>query len=351
MPIAIMSKPLRAPAVPSVRILVFVFLGLLHLGWLTGCAGTPDPEKSIKLLTIGNSFTANALTYVPEFAAKDGKPLIIFPAHIGGASLETHAKAVSLYTENPANPDAQIYRTFGGNYSVKRHSLAEILTTQKWDYITIQESTSRARQTDFSTESLRILVEFIRIHAPQAKIFLFEPWSSRENRSPMPDGSPTSSQLAYNRIHTESLRLAAKFNLTLLPIGTAFQNARNTPLWQITTKDPDFDYENPPEGKLPDQTGSLIVGWSWGRTGNAPLRMQLDTIHANSAGSYLGGAVIYEAISGTDIRNLPLNVKDVSSSRAENLRELAHAALVESQPPAPSAPAAGSPPPPAATSQ
>ena len=325
-------KLFRPPLVLSLRAFVFAIFGLIHLSLLTGCASTPNPDDNIKLLTIGNSFTAISLSYLHRFAADDGKSLTLFSAAPGGTTLEAHAKAAKAYAVNPDDPAGRMYRQ-----NQQSFSLVEALKSQHWNYITIQESLGAAGHKDASTESLQTLVDLIRVHAPQAKVLLFEPWSAREQTSPVPDGR-TSSQISYESIHAETLRLAAQFNLTVLPVGTAFQNARNTPLWQVKNPDPNFDYTNPAVGSLPDQSGSLIVGWYWNH--NTPRKMVIDNIHANPAGCYLAGAVIYEAISGSDIRKNSLSVNDVTSSRAKNLRLIAHTTLAESHsvasaPPAP----------------
>lgn len=312
-----LHRPLRAA--------LLVFLGLTPLGFLTGCAST-GTDDGIKLLVIGNSFTNNTLTYLPRFASNDGEKLVIFSAAIGGSYLETHAAAANAYAINPENPAGRIYRQ-----GQQRFSLVEALKSRKWDYVTIQESLGRASRRDASTEQLQVLVDLVRLCAPQAQILLFEPWSAMEDQSPVPDGR-TSSQIAYERIHAETLRLAARFNLKVLPVGTAFQNARNNPLWQIKNPDPDFDYKNAVPGQLPDQTGNLINGWSWSRgSATEQPRMIVDRIHANAAGSYLAGAVLYEMISGSDIRKNSLLINGLTARRDKSIRAIAHAAVVEIQ--------------------
>jgi hypothetical protein len=174
------------------------------------------------------------------------------------------------------------------------------------------------------------LVELVRSLAPQAKILFFEPWSPREQKSPVPD-DPTSSQEFYERIHAQTLQLAAKYNLTVLPVGTAFQNARHTVLWRITTPNPNFDYKKP-VGPAPDQSNDLIAGWTE-HDANRPAsrHFSFDNIHASAAGRYLAAAVIYEMISGTDVRKLQPAFNDVSPDRRKNLCEIAHTTVLSAR--------------------
>ncbi|MGD0112545.1 MAG: DUF4886 domain-containing protein, partial [Armatimonadota bacterium] len=68
------------------------------LAALCADAGLAQPGKTVRLLTVGNSFSENATTYLPELVKAGGNTLIMGHADLAGCSLErhiTHAKAAA----------------------------------------------------------------------------------------------------------------------------------------------------------------------------------------------------------------------------------------------------------------
>ena len=53
-------------------------------------ASAAGPAKTVRLLTIGNSFSGNATHYLGDLAKAGGNVLVHQPMAIGGASMEVH---------------------------------------------------------------------------------------------------------------------------------------------------------------------------------------------------------------------------------------------------------------------
>lgn len=90
--------------------------------------------KTIRLLTVGNSFSANATHYLGDLAKADGDTLILRGANVGGSSFEVHWSKVRAFEKDPT---AKL-----GRYTSK--SLKEELTGEKWDFVTIQQSSLKS---------------------------------------------------------------------------------------------------------------------------------------------------------------------------------------------------------------
>ena len=69
----------------SVMIVVWITL----LSVLTGSRARAE-QKTVRLLTIGNSFAENALTYLPQIVDSAGHNLVVGRANLGGCTLERH---------------------------------------------------------------------------------------------------------------------------------------------------------------------------------------------------------------------------------------------------------------------
>lgn len=201
-------------------------------------------------------------------------------------------------------------------------SLVEALQAEAWDYVTIQQVSHLSFLPDTYEPHAKLLIDTIKAHAPQAEILIHQTWAYREDHAIFVDGFTPLEM--YERSRAAYHELSKRYGLRILPVGDAFHAARQLPRWTFLP-DPNFDYENPAEGALPDQSTSLNVGWHWATdraTGN--LVFKLDSIHANVAGSYLGGSVFYEVIFNDSVLDVEYVPEGLSPEDAKALRKIAH---------------------------
>ena len=102
--------------------------------------------------------------------------------------------------------------------------------------------------------------------------------------------------------------------------------ARQTPRWTYVP-DANFDFKNPPEGQLPDQRTSLMVGWQWKKNKDGKNSLSLDAIHCNTAGRYLAGSVWYQVLFNTDTVPAGFTPQGLAEEDAADLRTHARAAV------------------------
>ncbi len=86
------------------------------------------PARTVRVLTIGNSFAQNACKYLEEIAKDGSVDLVIGTANLGGCTLERHA-ALAKQSES----DATI-KPYNGLVGLDREmlSLQEYLAIEKW---------------------------------------------------------------------------------------------------------------------------------------------------------------------------------------------------------------------------
>lgn len=308
------------------RVAAFVFFVALLFSFSSAPAQTAEPATpQVKLLTVGNSFSENALHYLPELAKAGGKNLIVGRASLGGHSLEQHVKYLQAYEANNADPLGSPYSSLGklGPTTEKKISLSDALAAQQWTHITIQQYSA----ISFKAESFEpyggILVEYLRKKAPGAEILVHETWAYREDSKLF---TKEFTQLdMYSKLKANYEKLASTYGLRLLPSGDAFQAARQTPRWTYIFPDPAYDYAKPTEGVLPNQTGSLNVGWHWKRDKKTDKpSFSLDANHANRDGEYLAGAVWYEVLFNDNVEKVSYAPEGISAEDAAQLRHIAH---------------------------
>ncbi len=283
---------------------------------------TPE-KKTVKVLTIGNSFAQNACKFLVQIGENQGVNIVIGTANIGGCSLEKHAR---LARESETDPNVKPYSTKKDGKSVKMN-LQEALTSDDWDYVTIQQFSLHSYRTETFHPHIGELVARIHTLAPQAKILVHETWAYRPDHSEFAKGNLDQASM-YEKLKQCYADAAREFNATLIPVGTAFQIVRQTDGHQVVVPDPNFDYKQAVYPNIPNQDHSLIVGWYWADD-KGKKTLKQDAKHANDDGCYLGGLVWYEVLTGGDAREVTFAPKTVDSKDAELYRSTAHEAVTQ----------------------
>ena len=279
--------------------------------------------KTVKLLTIGNSFSANATHYLGDLAKAGGHTLIHQPLVIGGASFQVHAEKAQKHEADPMDK-AGLYTSGRG--------LRENLELQKWDYVTIQQASIKSH--DFATyqPSAGWLRDYVAEHAPQAKLMVHETWEYRKDdpRFTKPSGAvgePKTQEDMYTGLRSAYDKIAAEFHARIIPTGDAFHLADTDPSWayQIDTT---FDPKTAKQPALPNQTHSLHVGWQWKKQKDGKTTLGMDGHHASMAGEYLGACVWYVVLFGESAVGSSFLPKGLDPKDALFLQETAHRAVI-----------------------
>jgi hypothetical protein len=126
-----------------------------------------ETVKTVKVLTIGNSFADNACCFLqPIVESVPGCKIQIMKANIGGCSLEKHAQLIKACDADPAFKPYQ-----------KKYSLKELLRKEKWDVVTLQQ----VSHFSFCPESYQPFADelfaCIKSNAPKAEILIHQTWA------------------------------------------------------------------------------------------------------------------------------------------------------------------------------
>lgn len=286
----------------------------------TATAGTP--VKQIKLLAIGNSFSVNASKYLNDIVKASGNCELIFGhAMIGGCPLEKHWNLACRNEANPEDPEGKPY-----SFKGKKVGLREMLTAEKWQYVTIQQYSLISFKVETYRPFAKNLYDYIKKYAPDAEVVIHQTWAYRADDKELFKGDFNAVKM-YRQLTDAYYTIAKELGCRVIPVGTAFQLAYESPEWEFKT-DPNFDYNNPKYPDLPQQLHSLNVGYGWKTTGETK-KLGADTHHANIAGEFLGGCVWFEFFFKEDVRKNKFRPQKIGEEDAEFLRNIAHKVVSE----------------------
>ena len=294
------------------RLFAFLALSTLYLA-----AAEP---KTVRLLTVGNSFSQNATHYLGDIAKAAGDTLIYRGDNIGGSSFDIHLKKLAVWQKDPTSKL--------GTYTEGK-GLQDDLTQKQWDFITIQQASIKSHDVNTYRPHAQQLADFIRKHAPTATLIMHQTWEYRVDdprfsvKAPKP-GEPKTQDEMYAGLKSAYDAIAKELNVKLIPVGDAFHLANRDPQWGYKVPTVKFDSKTAKQGELPDQTHSLNVGWKWKPQPDGKLKLAMDGHHANLAGEYLGACVWYEVLFGKSVEGNSFLPKGLDADYAKFLQGVAH---------------------------
>lgn len=291
-----------------------------------GVAEAADEPKTVRLLTVGNSFSQNATHYLDDLVEGAGDVLIHHQAAIGGGTLEQHWEKFERHEADPDDPR--------GLYTTKK-SLVEELAAEPWDFVTIQQASIKSHDAATYRPFARRLATLIRTRSPHAKVLMHETWAYRRDdprfavKSPA-SGEPADQEAMYRGLSHAYRLIAGEIDAPIIPVGDAFRLADSDPEWGYRP-DPSFSFDDAAFPALPRQTHSLHMGWKWSKKPDGRYALGFDGHHANVAGQYLGGCVFYEALYGKSVVGNPFRPNGINAEYARFLQETAHRAVDEAR--------------------
>ncbi|MEN9572986.1 MAG: hypothetical protein RL514_841 [Verrucomicrobiota bacterium] len=306
--------------------------GLLLASLCVLCGQSPaadapaaKPAKTVRLLTVGNSFSANATRHLDALVKAAGHTLIHQPIVVGGASLELHATKMQAHEKDSQSTN--------GLYSNKQ-SLKQMLGAQPWDFVTIQQASIKSHDLATYRPFAQQLHAYIQQHAPKAAVLVHQTWAYRVDDPRFAVTTPKAGEPAkqadmYRLLTSAYTTIAAELGARRLPVGDAFYLADTDPKWGYQP-DAKYDFKNKEQTALPNQPHSLHVGWRMAKGKDGKTALGMDGHHAGPAGEYLGACVWYEVLFGESVVGNAFITPGLEKTYARFLQETAHRAVLAS---------------------
>jgi len=198
--------------------------------WDTDCDGV------LEILTIGNSFSTDAMEYAWQIAKDLGiEKVVLANIRIGGCTLNMHI--------TNANGDLANYTYYyndnGTWVSTENYKLSTALQNRSWDYVSLQQASGESGVESTYNEDLTNLVAYIKARS-DAKLVWHMTWAYQQNSTHEAFPTYNSDQMTmYNAIVSAvQNKIVTNSDFALIvPNGTAVQNARTSLIGDTLTRD------------------------------------------------------------------------------------------------------------------
>lgn len=256
--------------------------------------------ETIKILSIGNSFSQDTVYYLYDIAKSADINVIIGNLYYSGSSLEIHEK------NSKGNLKAYSYQKWTSSEMTeeKNKTMKEVLLDENWDYITFQQSSENSGLYNTYQPYLNNLIEYVKatVKNPGVKFALNMTWAYSTDSKNKGFGVYSYNQFNMYRCIAESYKQALRETEAdiIIPCGTAIQNAR---------------------------TNKYLI-----TEGN---ELTSDGYHLEKGmGRYIAGLTLFEALIVKD-KGLDINIYDDvtfvpdTKNTADNLAPLAKKSVIE----------------------
>ncbi len=226
----------------------------------------------MKILSIGNSFSQDAQHYLHALAKHNGVNLRTINLYIGGCSLQRHYW-------NMLDDRADYSYEFNSETTGLKVSIREALTSDLWDYVTVQQASPVSPKSPSYFPYIEALADYIRKYQPKTKILVHQTWAYEDG--------------------TERLQNVGGFE-TAEAMMAAIRDSYKTAADAI------------------DAHGIIPCGEAMLRAAKAGLQVHRDSAHAGrGAGRYLLSLTWLKTLTGIDISNDTFSAFDVPVSDEE----------------------------------
>ncbi len=177
----------------------------------------------IKILAIGNSFSQDATAFMELLSST----IFVRNLYIGGCSLEKHAELLD------ASAGEYEYQHNGQRCLPNNVTLKEALTFEKWDYITVQQSSGCSGLEETYYPHIEKLIAYVKKYS-KAEILFHQTWAY-EKRANHPDYEKyrNDHDIMWKSIRETSRNVCQKMGLRMIPTGEMIESLKADPFFDI----------------------------------------------------------------------------------------------------------------------
>ena len=176
----------------------------------------------MKILSIGNSFSQDAQTYLHRIAKTNGIDLYTVNLYFGGCTLQNH---FDFMLSNESKYELEVNGVNTGKFI----NLKDALLSQNFDVITLQQASPKS--FDYATYQpyLTDITAYVRQLCPTAKIYIHQTWMYEKDSGILKSLTPFTDPVDMLNAIIDSYDKAYKdINADgLIPCGVAMNNALN----------------------------------------------------------------------------------------------------------------------------
>lgn len=279
-----------------VRSISRLVLSFALFAFISSASATQKGTEPLKVLAIGNSFSVSVLKEMPKTAADLGCKLDFCSISIGGCTLGKHVRFLKMQNANPytvawnyvsckrgEEPFKDILVKNSKNRNVS--NIIKMLEADSWDVVTIQQGSHLSWLPKSFEPHGTTLVNVIKKHAPQAKIYIQQTWAYTPWDKRLQKWGIDQNQM-YEGIEKAYGDFANAHELELILTGEAIQRFRK----ELPVKYTD------------NSNADDVVGANSFKTDkNGKIWLSGDAFHLNKKGTYLQALVWTAKLFDVDV--------------------------------------------------
>ncbi len=209
----------------------------------------------MKILSIGNSFSEDAHVYLHTLAKERKMDLETVNVAIGGCSLQMHWDNIEKGNVN------YLLGINGGEWEKDRVSIEQILKSDIFDVVTLQQVSGCSGQYETYQPYLNNIITYVRRLQPNARLYIHRTWAyeidSEHGDFPRYD---CDQKKMYEAICNATNQIAQEVGAELILSGDVIQALRE--------RVPEYDYKNGGESLCRDgfhlsTTARYAVSLAW----------------------------------------------------------------------------------------
>jgi len=241
---------------------------------------------AIKILSIGNSFSQDATTYLHRVAKAAGEKIENLNLYIGGCPLYKHFQNIRA--------DAQAYEIqYNGMCTELTYSIKMGLIAKEWDYVTLQQVSHLSWKIGTYFPYCEDLAAYARQHAPTARLAVQQTWAYRTDNVRLVNDMQITQNQMMHLIRENYREMSSRLGAKLMPVGEAFC--------------------------IHQQLSGDTVG--------ALTRNDDEPSHANALGRYIGGLTWFTCLTGISVDEVSFVPELVKSQDVSLAREAVKRAI------------------------
>ena len=171
----------------------------------------------MNVLAIGNSFSVDAMRYLHGIARAAGIDMKAVCLYYSGCSLERHFRYMMA-------GEKSYELQYNGELTGFFVSMKEALLSREWDVITLQQASGYSAQADSYYPYINVLYDFVKQHAPKAKILIHQTWAYEQGSLKLENAGYTDHKDMFRDIEKAYEQAREKVGADgLIPSGRMFQ--------------------------------------------------------------------------------------------------------------------------------
>ena len=193
--------------------------------------------KSIKILSVGNSFSVDAMKnhLYQMFEAAGCTDIRLGILYVGGASIDTHYDNIRL---DRAKYD--YYENVNGEWVITpEYKASDAFALTDWDIVTMQQASPDSGR-GISFGNLGALIDLVRPQIGDAKLYWHMTWAYQQDsdHSAFPNYNRDQMRMYKGIVRATTDKILTNDNFVgYFPVGTTIQNLRTSSLGDTLTAD------------------------------------------------------------------------------------------------------------------